>query len=60
MQALYGAPTRVLVNDIDITGQLVQRPDNGVTVDARTETVRVYVNSREPVPSISIPALPLN
>ncbi|UQN06747.1 M23 family metallopeptidase [Deinococcus sp. QL22] len=59
LQVLRGEPMRVLVNDVEITGQLVQRPDNGVTVDARTQTVRVYVNSREPEP-ISIPALPLN
>jgi murein DD-endopeptidase MepM/ murein hydrolase activator NlpD len=59
-QASRGSPTRVLINDLEITGQLVQRPDSGITVDARTETVRLYVNNREPAPSISIAALPLN
>ncbi|UQN10349.1 M23 family metallopeptidase [Deinococcus sp. QL22] len=57
LQALRGAPTtRVLVNDVEITGQLVQRPEHDMSIDARTETVRVYLNSREP--TLVVPALP--
>lgn len=56
LQALRGTPSRVLVNEVDVTGQLVQRPDNGVTIDARTATVRVYANDPRPTPSV--PTLP--
>ncbi|MFC5846753.1 M23 family metallopeptidase [Deinococcus petrolearius] len=55
LQGLRGTPGRVLVNDVEVTGQLVQRPDNGLTIDARTSTVRVYVNDPTPV---SVPTLP--
>jgi murein DD-endopeptidase MepM/ murein hydrolase activator NlpD len=55
LQAQRGSPTRVLVNDTEVTGQLVQRPANGLTIDARTSTVRVYANDPTPV---SVPALP--
>lgn len=54
-QALNGVPTRVLINDVEVTGQLVQRPDRGVTVDAQSSTVRVYVND---VGGVHIPSLP--
>jgi murein DD-endopeptidase MepM/ murein hydrolase activator NlpD len=56
LQALRGTPGRVLVNDVEVTGQLVQRPGNGLTVDARTATVRVYANDPRPVPAV--PTLP--
>lgn len=58
LQAQRGTPTRVLVNDVEVTGQLVQRPANGVTIDARTSTVRVYANAKGGNPEISVPALP--
>lgn len=44
LQSMRNPPTRVLVGDEEITGQLMQFPANGVTVDARGPTVRVYVN----------------
>lgn len=56
LQALRGTPGRVLVNDVEVTGQLVQRPGYGLTVDARTATVRVYANDPRPAPAV--PALP--
>lgn len=55
LQVQRRGPTRVLIGDQDVTGQLVQRPANGVTVDARTSTVRVYVN--DPTPG-DVPNLP--
>ena len=60
LQAQRGAPTRVIINDVDVTGQLVQRPVNGVTVDARTSTVRVYANDLRGPPDPAVPALPTN
>lgn len=63
LQALKGEPTRALIvrgagSPEDVTGKLVPMPENGVSLDARTATVRLYV-SEKPLP-IDIPALPLS
>ncbi|GGK22809.1 hypothetical protein GCM10008955_15360 [Deinococcus malanensis] len=55
LQAQRGEPTRVLMNEQEITGQLVQFPANGVTVNARTNLVHVYVNDPH---SNGVPSLP--
>ena len=57
LQALRGAPTRTLVNGQDVTGQIIQYPAQGVTVDARTAKTEIYINGLVPA---NIPARPLN
>nr|WP_244977125.1 M23 family metallopeptidase [Deinococcus humi] len=59
LQAQKGEPTKVLVvhgdEIVDVTGKLVPMPERGMTLDARTATVRLYVNQTAPS---RIPALP--
>lgn len=60
LQALRNDPTRVLISQngtpTDVTGQLRPLPEYGVSLDARSSTVRLYLNSR-PQP-VDIPATP--
>lgn len=59
LQAQRGEPVKVLVvhgdDVVDVTGKLVPMPERGMTLDARTATVRLYVNQQPPS---TIPALP--
>ncbi|MFK7601905.1 M23 family metallopeptidase [Deinococcus sp. SM5_A1] len=59
LQGQHGEPARLLIDrgdgPVDVTGQLVQLSGNGVTLDARTATIRAYVNDVHPA---SVPALP--
>lgn len=60
LQELRNAPTRVVImrGDAaqDVTGQLVELPENSLTLDARTSGVKLYLNSR-PQPT-DVPAAP--
>lgn len=55
LQAQRGEPTRVLLvrgtESEDVTGRLVPLPPHEVTLDARTATVRLYVNDPQNIPA---------